>query len=195
MALHIDKAIFRPLTADPSPLVDGLMWYRDDLNQFRRRLNGVTEVWTIGDSSTGTVPINITSGVTSGAATSGFLASTNNRIEYEMQGSGAGASKVIYYSIVVPQDYVSGGTVDVDSWTNDFTNLTTWTLTGYINGTIDSVLAAVDISPTADTTYQTTSTSFTDTIAAGDVLMLKLDFTGVNGDDVRVDRVDFEFNK
>jgi len=143
----------------------------------------------------GTSEINITSGVTSGAAASGFLAATNNMVEYEIQGSGAGASKIIYYSVIVPQDYKSGGTVNVNSWTTDDVNLTTWTITGYISGTIDSSMNATDISPTASSVYQLTNTNFGSALAAGDVLQVKLNFTGSNGDDVRINKVTFTYNK
>lgn len=138
--------------------------------------------------------INITSGVNSGAAISAFLSATNNTVEYEIQGGGIGASKIVYYSWIVPANYVSGNVIKIDSWTTDFTNLTTWTITGYINGTIDSVLSAIDITPGSDTTYETTSNSFTDALSPGDVVEIKLDFTGSNGDDVRVRRITVEYN-
>lgn len=143
----------------------------------------------------GTAPVGITSGVTSGAATSGFLASTNNMVEYEMQGGGGTTTKILYYSIIVPMDYKSGGDISVNSWTTDFLNLTTWTVTGYINGTLDSVLSAIDITPTADSVYELTSNSFADAISAGDILQIKLNFDGSNGDDVRINKIDFHYNR
>jgi hypothetical protein len=145
-------------------------------------------------SDTFSSEIEITSGVTSGAATSGFLAATNNMVEYEIQGGGAGDSKIIYYSCIVPANYASGGTIKIDSWTTDNVGLTTWTLTAYINGTVDASINATDISPGSDTTYETTSTSFGSTLSPGDVLEIKLNFTGSSGDDVRLRRVTFEYN-
>lgn len=143
----------------------------------------------------GTCDCNVTAGLTSGAAVAGFLAATNNMVEFEISGSGGGDSLIVYYSVVIPDDYVSGGSINVNSWTTDFTNLTTWTVTGYINGTVDSTLSAVSITPTADTTYQETSNAFTDSLSAGDVLQIKLNFTGANGDDIRTNKVNFTYNR
>ena len=35
------------LSADPTILADGLVWYRDDLDEFRGRVNGVTKTFTL----------------------------------------------------------------------------------------------------------------------------------------------------
>lgn len=138
------------------------------------------------------IEIKITGGVVSGSATSGFLAATNDMVEYQIEGSGGGASKIVYYSVIVPTNYNGNGAIKLDSWTTDFSGLTTWTISAYINGTIDSTVSAIEVTPTADTTYETTTNIIADTISAGDVLMIKLNFTGSNGDDIRLRRLTIE---
>jgi hypothetical protein len=148
---------------------------------------------SVAGTTTRTIDSDLETAITSGAATSGYLAATNGFNEYEMQGSGGGASKIVYFSMIVPADYVSGGDLKIDSWTTDFTNLTTWTATVNINGTVDSVVNAVDITPTADTTYQTTTNTLGSSISAGDILQVRLNFTGSAGDDVRIRRVTLDY--
>ena len=150
-------------------------------------LKWVTEV--------GTAPVSVTSVVSSGTAPAGFLTSTNNMVEYEIGGVGNGVSKILYYSVIVPEDYKSGGTININSWTTDFLNLPTWTVTGYINGVVDTVLSAVSIKPTANLAYQLTSNNFANLISAGDVLQVKLNFTAGNGDNVRINKIDFQYNR
>jgi hypothetical protein len=150
-------------------------------------------IGSIGVSTTRTVDLNLETIVTSGAATSGFLAATNGYNEYEIQGSGGGVSKIGYFSMVVPADYVSGGEVKIDSWTTDFTNLTTWTVTVNINGTVDSTVNAISITPTADTTYQTTTNALGSSISAGDIIQVRVNFTGSSGDDIRMRRATFDY--
>lgn len=36
-----------PLTADPSPLADGMVWYRGDTDTLHLRANGVTKTVTV----------------------------------------------------------------------------------------------------------------------------------------------------
>jgi hypothetical protein len=146
-----------------------------------------------GGTTLRTIDFNLETVLSSGAATSGFLAATNGYNEYEIQGSGGGSSKIAYFSAVIPADYVSGGDVLIDSWTTDFAGLTTWTATLNINGTVDATINAVDITPTADTTYQTSSDTAGSTIAAGDTIQLRLNFTGSNGDDIRIRRVSMDY--
>lgn len=141
-----------------------------------------------------TLPIGITDGLTTGAATAGFLASTNNMVEYEILGGGAGVSKIVYYSSIIPAGYTNGGTFSINTWTTDNVGLTTWTVTAYINGVVDSNINAVSIKPTANSVYQLKSNAFGSALAIGDVLMIKLDFTGGNGDDVRINKIYIEYN-
>jgi hypothetical protein len=152
-------------------------------------------IGSLGGSSTTTRTIDwdLETVITSGSAVSGFLAATNGYNELEIQGSGGGVSKIAYLSLVVPEDYISGGDLKIDSWTTDFTNLTTWTATVNINGTVDATINAVSITPTADTTYQTTTNTLGSAISAGDVLQLRLNFTGSNGDDVRTRRLTLDY--
>jgi len=52
MGLEINEIILDPLTSDPSPLPDGCLWHRSDLNELRHRDNGVTKVLlVIGNES------------------------------------------------------------------------------------------------------------------------------------------------
>jgi len=44
MGIIINSIEFDQLTADPSPLSDGMVWYRSDLNELRKRINGVTVI-------------------------------------------------------------------------------------------------------------------------------------------------------
>lgn len=155
------------------------------VNSGGTNLEYVTEV--------GMCKFSIEAGITSGTATANFLAS-NGFNEYEIMGSGGGVSREVFYSTIVPPSYKSGGTFKIDSWTTDFTNLTKWDLTVNINGTVDATISALDITPTADTTYQTTTNSLGSSISPGDVIQVHVSFTGVNADDIRYRRITMEFN-
>lgn len=57
----INAIQFDDLTADPSPLNDGMVWFRSDLDEIRKRINGVTV--TIESSSWQPPAINIADGL------------------------------------------------------------------------------------------------------------------------------------
>jgi len=64
MGLGIDNIELDGLTSDPTTLVDGMIWFRSDLNEFRQRVNGGNVIlggkkWaptaiTLGDLTLGT---------------------------------------------------------------------------------------------------------------------------------------------
>jgi len=48
MSLAIENIEFDSLTSDPTTLVNGMIWYRSDLNVFRYRDNGITKEFSEG---------------------------------------------------------------------------------------------------------------------------------------------------
>jgi len=46
--INSNGILYDGLTSDPTTLIDGLTWYRDDLKEYRRCLNGVIQTITIG---------------------------------------------------------------------------------------------------------------------------------------------------
>lgn len=44
----LEQKDFQPpsMSADPAVLTDGMLWYRNDLGQFRGRIGGVTKIAT-----------------------------------------------------------------------------------------------------------------------------------------------------
>jgi len=45
----VNSILFDSLTADPSGLEDGMIWYRSDLNEVRQRVNGATVCVPVGE--------------------------------------------------------------------------------------------------------------------------------------------------
>jgi hypothetical protein len=73
------------LTADPSPLSDGMFWYRSDLDEYRVRRNGVTESVALGASNTRNNYVLVKSASDFPAPVAGVITLADNT-DYEING-------------------------------------------------------------------------------------------------------------
>jgi hypothetical protein len=141
----------------------------------------------------GTVECQLGTTISAGAATSGFTF-ISNELVWEVQGSGGGggAAKTGYYMFTVPEDYKSGGTMNV--WSRR-SGTPTWTLTTYVDDVVDATINAVNILPASDLTWTESNTNFGSTISAGSIIQVNFDFTGTNGNDIQIKSITFTYNR
>jgi len=104
--LNIDGIQYDPLTADPSGLTDGMVWFRSDLNEFRKRINGVTKIEKFALlKEFGSADVE-----TLGSTTRAYLASSGRSF---IGFSGTGASVNYCGTTFTLSNWVSGGKIQV----------------------------------------------------------------------------------
>jgi hypothetical protein len=148
--------------------------------------------WAAGGGGGGsqTVDINIASIVSSGT-TSRAYTFVSNELVWEAAGGGNNQTFNAYTTFVVPEDYSSGG--DLNIFTRRSGAVDSCIVSAYVEDAIDSTINAVNILPGSDITWTETNTTFGSTLAAGDII--NLDISGVcdNNEDLQFKALTFTY--
>lgn len=125
-------------------------------------------VWTeITDKVTanGIVEIDADDFIFSGSGST-VVSITGNIREFQHMGNGV---RTFFYQFIVPEDYSSGGHIHIWTEANDIAG-NTFTMTAFINGTVDSAINAASIEPSLNNTWELQDIIFGDTLAPGDFI-------------------------
>jgi hypothetical protein len=143
----------------------------------------------------GSVNLSLSSIVNTGAAPSGVVLDSNQLV-YTTDGIGGAPNpgdKQSIFQFIVPEGY--GSAADLNLILSTSGPITTYTLSARINGVLDSTINAIDINTTAIyPAYESQLYYFGDTLSAGDVITLFIDFSGQNGMDTYLKGITFNYN-
>jgi hypothetical protein len=182
MSFKINNIIADPLTADPTTPADGTLWYRDDLNVYRLRLNGatvdiITSATVTDDQNASEVSyVNTTSGLTASDVQAAI-----DEIEARVDTNDAKISNV-----TTDLSIANSGATTLDVASSDGTDATipaaTTSLAGLLTGADKTKLDGIEANAKDDQnasevpyTNTTSGLTATDTQAAIDEVEGRLD--------------------
>lgn len=139
--LIINTSQYDQRTTDPSPLTDGMFWYRSDLNQFKSRINGVTETVAIGTVNSRTNYVLVKSKSDLPTPVGGIITLANN-CAYELNGTinlgtdriVVGTSNIIYGIDKSDDILIYTGSGDAITGTNQDLSLRSFTIVANTSG-------------------------------------------------------------
>lgn len=145
----------------------------------------------------GSVPMALTSVAEPfGATANTGIIQDQNILVYRIQGIGGaimpGAAQAVW-QFVVPAGYSGAGSVDIVLTTNS--PISTFVLTGLVNGTPDPAFNLIDINTVAIyPAFEKQTIPFGVSLVPGDIITMRLNFQGQNGMDVWIRGLDFNYN-
>jgi hypothetical protein len=148
-------------------------------------------VGTKKDIVPGTMLIPLSGALVTGPASSGYII-LDNEVLYQVLGVGTSLTKTVYYACVVPQDYCYRPKLSIDTYKSDV--LTAFSISAYINGVIDTVIADASIMPSVNDVWEQKTYSFGSKLKQGDLISIQLNFNCPSGLFGRIKKIHINYN-